>query len=56
LHQLEGKPLSAVDLLEKSKSIFSDCDLNSDGKITEEEFLKSGADVAEMFELADSDE
>ena len=36
---------------EKVKNIFSQCDLNKDGKITEEEFLKAGVSIAEMFEL-----
>lgn len=31
------------------------CDLNRDGKITEEEFLKAGLSIAELFEL-ESDE
>ena len=48
--------MSAVELMDKVKSTFSECDLNSDGKITEEEFLKAGTEVAKMFELADSDE
>ena len=56
LHQLQGKPLTESELLEKVKSYFHDCDLNNDGKITEDEFLKAGADIAEMFELADADE
>ena len=33
----------------------SQCDLNRDGKITEEEFLKAGLSIAELFEL-ESDE
>ena len=48
--------MSAVELLDKVKSTLNECDLNSDGKITEDEFLKSGTEVAKMFELADSDE
>ena len=38
------------------KSIFSQCDLNTDGKITEEEFLKAGVSIAEMFELEAADD
>ena len=48
--------MTESELLEKVKSYFHDCDLNNDGKITEDEFLKAGADIAEMFELADADE
>ncbi len=56
MQQLQGKPLSEIELVEKVKSYFRQCDLNSDGKITEDEFLKAGSDIAEEFELADSDE
>ena len=38
------------------KNIFSQCDLNKDGKITEEEFLKAGVSIAEMFELETGDD
>ena len=48
--------MTESELLEKVKSYFRECDLNSDGKITEDEFLKAGAEIGEMFELADSDE
>ena len=48
---LQGKTLTDADLEERIKSIFSQCDLNTDGKITEEEFVKAGATIAEMFEL-----
>lgn len=51
LHDLQGKPLSESELVEKVKSIFSQCDLNKDGKISQEEFLKAGVAIAEMFEL-----
>ncbi len=41
----------------RAKSIFEQCDLNDDGKISQEEFLKAGGSVAEMFELeGDGDE
>jgi len=55
LHDLQGKPLSEAELENKVKTIFSQCDLNKDGKITEDEFLKAGVGIAEMFEL-ESDE
>ncbi len=48
--------MNNLELMDKVKATFSECDLNSDGKITEEEFLKAGSEVAKMFELADSDE
>ena len=56
LNKLEGKTMSEMELMDKVKSTMAECDLNSDGKITEEEFLKAGSEVAKMFELADSDE
>ena len=31
------------------------CDLNRDGKITPEEFLKAGLSIAELFELESDD-
>ena len=31
------------------------CDLNRDGKITQEEFLKAGLSIAELFELESDD-
>jgi len=48
---LQGKTLTDAECEERIKSIFSQCDLNTDGKITEEEFVKAGATIAEMFEL-----
>jgi len=51
LHDLQGKPLTDGELEGKVKSLFAECDLNKDGKITEEEFLKAGVSIAEMFEL-----
>ena len=48
---LQGKTLTDSECEERVKSIFSQCDLNTDGKITEEEFLKAGVSIAEMFEL-----
>ena len=53
---LAFKQLKKIFLLIKNgnyqvKSCFSECDLNCDGKITEEEFYKAGKGVAEMFEL-----
>ena len=48
---LQGKTLTDEECEERVKSIFSQCDLNTDGKITEEEFLKAGVSIAEMFEL-----
>ena len=56
LNKLEGKTMSEMELMDKVKSTMAECDLNSDRKITEEEFLKAGSEVAKMFELADSDE
>jgi len=51
LHELQGKALTKEELIEKVKSIFAECDLNKDGKITEEEFSKAGVSISEMFEL-----
>ena len=51
LHDLQGKSLSDAELDSKVKTIFSQCDLNKDGKITEDEFLKAGVGICEMFEL-----
>ena len=48
---LQGKTLTDAECEDRIKSIFSQCDLNTDGKITEEEFVKAGATIAEMFEL-----
>lgn len=56
LHLLQGEPVTESDLLEKAKVYFNDCDLNADGKITEDEFMKACDAHVEMFELADSDE
>ena len=36
-------------------NFFFQCDLNLDGKITQEEFLKAGLSIAELFEF-ESDE
>ena len=54
-YQLEGKPLNEAEINQKVKNLFSQCDLNADGKITEEEFYKSGKSVVEMFELEEND-
>ena len=51
LHDLQGKSLSDAELDSIVKTIFSQCDLNKDGKITEDEFLKAGVGICEMFEL-----
>jgi len=51
LHDLQGKALSQQELEDKVKTIFAECDLNKDGKITEEEFAKAGVSISEMFEL-----
>ena len=51
LHDLQGKPLSESELGDKVKSIFNQCDLNKDGKISQDEFLKAGVAISEMFEL-----
>ena len=48
---LQGKPLDDDEINGKVKSCFSQCDLNCDGKISEDEFFKAGRTVAEMFEL-----
>merc|ERR1712122_422872 len=39
--QLQGWPLRDEDLDQRVKSCFNQCDLNRDGKITPEEFLKA---------------
>lgn len=52
---MQGKPLSDTDIEERVKNLFSQCDLNADGRITEEEFFKSGKSIAEMFELEEND-
>ena len=52
---LQGKPLDDDEINNKVKSCFSQCDLNCDGKITEDEFFKAGKTVAEMFELEGDD-
>ena len=48
---LQGKPLDDDEINSKVKSCFSQCDLNCDGKISEDEFFKASRTVAEMFEL-----
>ena len=35
---------------------FFQCDLNRDGKITEDEFIKAGLSIAELFEFEESDD
>ena len=52
---LQGKPLDDDEINNKVKSCFSQCDLNCDGKISEDEFFKAGKSVAEMFELEGDD-
>lgn len=52
---LEGKPLKEDEINQKVKNLFSQCDLNADGKITEDEFYRSGKSIAEMFELEEND-
>lgn len=54
-YKLQGKPIKDVEIEEKVKNCFKQCDLNSDGKITEAEFLKAGISIAEMFELETDD-
>jgi Ca2+-binding EF-hand superfamily protein len=54
-YQLEGKPLKEEEISQKVKTCFKQCDLNADGKITEEEFFKAGKSIAEMFELEEND-
>lgn len=39
------------EINERVKNCFNQCDLNCDGRITEEEFYKAGKSIAEMFEL-----
>lgn len=46
----------AAELESRAKECFARCDLNSDGRITLEEFLSAGGPVAEQFELVDDDE
>jgi len=53
--QLQGWPLRDEDLDQRVKSCFNQCDLNRDGKITQEEFLKAGLSIAELFELESDD-
>ncbi len=56
-HRLEGRNPDELAVEARAKSIFEQCDLNDDGKISQEEFLKAGGSVAEMFELeGDGDE
>lgn len=55
-YDLQGKTLTDTECEEKVKNIFSQCDLNKDGKITEDEFLKAGVSIAEMFELEAADD
>ena len=38
---------------DKVSNFFGQCDLNKDGQITEDEFIKSGSKVSEIFELED---
>jgi Ca2+-binding EF-hand superfamily protein len=52
---LQGKSLNDDEINNKVKSCFSECDLNCDGRITEDEFYKAGKSVAEMFELEGDD-
>lgn len=54
-YQLEGKPVNESEIEGKVKHCFSLCDLNSSGVITEAEFLRSGREIAEMFELENDD-
>lgn len=54
-YQLQGKALNETEINDKVKSLFKQCDLNSDGKITEGEFFKAGRSIAEMFELEGED-
>ncbi len=49
--RLQGKSVDEAKSM--TKNLFRQCDLNRDGKITCEEFLKSGKSIAEMFELDD---
>merc|ERR1719220_735195 len=53
--KLQGWPLQDGDIDKRVKSCFNQCDLNRDGKITQEEFLKAGLSIAELFEF-ESDE
>ena len=53
--QLQGWPLKDTEIDQRVKSCFNQCDLNLDGKITQEEFLKAGLSIAELFEF-ESDE
>jgi len=54
--QLQGWPLREDEIEHKVKSCFNQCDLNRDGKITEDEFIKAGLSIAELFEFEESDE
>jgi len=49
--KMEGGSVNAKMVEEKVNATFRQCDLNHDGKISLDEFLKTGEGVAEMFEL-----
>lgn len=53
--QLQGKLLEEKEINQSADNCFNQCDLNKDGKITEDEFMKAGLAVAEMFELEPDD-
>lgn len=49
--RMEGEKVDMSKLEDRVSACFRQCDINKDGKITLEEFLKTGETVAEMFEL-----
>jgi neurocalcin delta len=49
--KMEGEKVDAKKVEDRVNACFRQCDINQDGKITLEEFLKTGEGVAEMFEL-----
>jgi len=49
--RMEGEKADSKKLEDRVTACFRQCDINKDGKITLEEFLKTGETVAEMFEL-----
>lgn len=55
-YALQGRTLTEAECKERVQAVFDQCDLNKDGKITEEEFLKAGAGISEMFELEAEDD
>jgi len=51
--EMQGKAVVDKEIDDKVSNFFGQCDLNKDGQITEDEFIKSGSKVSEIFELED---